>query len=92
MKYIKKFETTKNDFKIGDIVTVLDDVRNFYRKQTGEIVSYPKENGVAYVDYEITFNYNSKGPIYFMRNDIRQATAEEIEKYKLEKNINKYNL
>jgi hypothetical protein len=89
MKYLKTFETTKKYFKIGDIVTVIDDIRNFYRKQTGEIVS----DCTDYIYYDYCVNFNGvEEPILFAKYDIIPATTKEIEKYKLEKNINKYNL
>lgn len=91
MKHLKYFENKKY-FKVGDIVTIKDDVRNFYRKQTGEI-KIENLNGVygLYYDYGVIFNGN-KEILHFMKTDIIPATPEEIEKYELEKDINKYNL
>jgi len=91
MKHLKTFENDNIIYKEGSYVKCID-VSGFDNDE------YLKLNRVYYIyknpathDYvfisknnKILGGYNSKRFIY--------ATPEEIEKYKIEENINKYNL
>jgi len=107
MKHVRTFETHYNrDFEVGDIVMCEDhafDLENtilesFLYSNVGEIVeiSNPVSMFPYYVKYEnipdeIRFKFE-KGVRTFSIDEIRLATAEEIEQYKLEQYSNKYNL
>ena len=99
MKYIKKY----NKFKIGDYV-VADkfqtreyELEIFFKKCVGIVINSSKDS----VDVEfINIPSNIRNKFYdlinnnicFFTHELRLATPEEIEKYKYQKELNKYNL
>jgi len=106
MKYLKKFETVQSDIKsfnynIGDFVLL--DLESI--KQTNKIVSVlptdefvkiikfsPKTSPFIYI-IDFPTSGNGDGEFYITENNIkRKATQDDIEKYEIKKDINKYNL
>lgn len=100
MKYIKKFEN-KEIFEIGDIVfyeVEHEMFKDYFKNNPGEIVDYDfLKNADYYIihfhNLPSSLNMNNNNDVYIkMKSNIRKANQEEIKKYKLTKNINKYNL
>jgi len=98
MKYIKTFENIKK-YKIGDIIVfnyTKCGVKEEYISEIFAIDDYP------FMDKENRYEYKVKIGINAFNEDIiawiidsyiiRNATSEESEKFKLERDINKYNL
>jgi len=104
MKYIKQFDDKNTSFNIGDYV--IGDVRyitgffsieneQFFINNVGEVIN-KKFNGTIRVKYNnkfldiFTTNYVNIKDHYSLH--LRLANKNEIEKFKLEKDINKFNL
>jgi len=88
MTNVRTFEQYNDDetpyfFKPGDYVIVTDN-------------SQIKYNIVGVVDYARinirVIHSDNEAKRWYQHNQIRLATAEEIELYKLEQDLNKYNL
>ena len=105
MKYIKTFENkikpddwrlsigtptqnTEKKLKTGDYVYVIDNYRNI-DNNVGIIIRCYMIKQSSNRKYKISFIHDE---LTFYKDQLRLATPEEIEKYKLEKNANKYNL
>ena len=102
MKYIKKFENSNTEYKVGDIVRVTiksqisDSTKKFVNFNTGEIISIDNNKHNPY-PYEIDFIDNLPEQTYskfVLKKDeiLRLATTEEIEIFNTKKEANKYNL
>ena len=108
MKYIKIYEKNKNNFKIGDYVIAdkyycendkNDTVKIFLKNNIGIISDISmKSHDVNYINIPskikklIDDRTTIRNVIIFYTDDLRLATDEEIERYKLQKEIIKYNL
>lgn len=77
------------DFKEDDIVVNINTHDRFFGK-IGIITEPLKTLSGRTISFKIVFSDNSVSQFY--GNDFRLATEEEIEKYHLETNTNKYNL
>lgn len=85
MKYIKKFESNK-PFEIGDIVRTIVKEQGF-EDRIGYISAppdYHQAYSVIFLDDDTEY--------YFKFRELKTATPEEIEQYKLEIAAKKYNL
>jgi len=100
MKYIKKFESI--GFQIGDLVVLkkklfTDRLQNCLENSVGEIKDM-FNNFFVRIEYDENHAkdtlslYGSQNHLSLTVNDIRPATVEEIRKYEIEKETNKYNL
>jgi len=108
MKYLKSFENKgEQKFKVGDYV-VVKNINQYYNNYPYDLIEYMKNTvaiagyvgrhyiHVEYYNVPIKFkdyfdNYNRIDES-FPEDDVRFATPEEIEDYKLEKKANKYNI
>ena len=88
MKYIKKFESDKLKYNVGDYVLIKGDY--FYNKksQCAKIDILDKTDK----GYYLTILTTDKE--MWIREDmiIRKLSIEEVEQFKLENDVNKYNL
>lgn len=97
----------ESNFKLGDYVIADNDtfrcenieVKNFLKNNVGIIMCIAKRShDIDYINipsYIIESTINRivfRNSIVFYTEDIRLATSEEIEQYKLQKYTNKYNL
>ena len=87
MKYIKKYENISERFKVGDYVTCLRAENFFYLKKNNTYM-------VTSTDYDLITVTDGIGHTIdsLNRTRFRLATPEEIEKFTLNNDINKYNL
>ena len=86
MKHLKRFEKSVNiKFKIGDYVTIISDVFNCRVGQTGFVEKCDDDGGCHILLLNSTVTY-------YWNGELRLATAQEIEDYKIKRSINKYNL
>ena len=103
MIYIKKFENSYTQYKIGDFVRVLtknkiiDDIRDFVNSNTGKIVYIDNSLNNNSYPYEIEFpenipNRNNSKFVFTKKEISRLATPEEIEMFNIKKEMSKYNL
>lgn len=104
MKHIKIYENKKSKFKIGDFVVAYkfetheDELSIFFKKHTGLVTNINKDYSVDVEYINIPSNIENKfydltnNNICFRTCELRLATSEEIKQYKLQKDINKYNL
>jgi hypothetical protein len=74
-----------NKYRVGDYVEYIDDV--FGNKKIGKITEYLPNISVFKVEL-----INGKAGDTSQKNITRKLTSDEIEKFELEKSINKYNL
>jgi len=105
---LTKASELESEYKIGDLIIAnpnfstryTKDVIDFFSTHIGEIISNHPEIAQSiramYIE-EIPDNYGNKtnkyfNTWYFKPNEIRKATTEEVEKYKLQMTSNKYNL
>ena len=104
MKHLKTFES-EIKYKIGDpvICTESSETNNnllnyFFSKNLGTYIGLHEErDDVGKVIFEdipsdIYSYFNDSNFRYFRTGDIRKATPEEIEKFKIEKQAKKYNI
>ena len=102
MKYIKKFENSNTQYKVGDIVrvtikdTISDNTKNFVNSNPGKIISIDNIMRDPY-PYSIDFIDNIPEQTYstfVLKKDeiIRLATPEEIKFFNTKKEASKYNL
>jgi hypothetical protein len=89
MKHVRTFEALAFKlFKVGDIVKISSAVDNFKGK-IGYISSLSEEYGSC--DYNVLFP-NDPDEYWFRIGELTIPSPEELEQYKLEQNVNKYNL
>jgi hypothetical protein len=82
MKHLKIFEKY-SDFNVGDIVTTHKDIDDTFSNRTGCII----------IKYKDTYYFSDEKDSFWLKyGEFRLATPEEIYKYELEQNTNKYNL
>ena len=87
MKYIKNFENI-TEFKKGDIVKCVNNRCSLYFNKVGVMDHISVMKYITACD--VHFPDNKKALIEIQ--SLTKATPEEIEKYNLEKEMNKYNL
>lgn len=105
MKYIKKFDFILEEFKYGDYViakeksAIVEDLNEFLSTHVGILENESKldRKKIYKVSYDKIPNiikkyFNGSNFRYFESKEIRKATSEEIENYKFNQNIDKYNL
>jgi len=88
MKHVRPFEHHYDDetiyfFKPGDYI-VVSDIKDIQYNKVG-IVDYARIN-IRVIHSHV------EDKRWYQHYQIRLATPEEIEQYKLEQNVNKYNL
>jgi len=88
MKHVRTFEALAFKlFKVGDIVKISSEVKK-YKGKIGCVSSL----GVQYhYDYNVLFP-NDPDEYWFRIGELTIPSPEELEQYKLEQNVNKYNL
>jgi len=98
MKYLKSFENRKK-FNIGDYVVVKNShyegfLRRYVETTVTKIIKIDEPAYfVKYYNLPIGLKFQFfNNEDYFNEYDLRFATPDEIEKYELEKNANRYNL
>lgn len=105
MKYIKKFDFISEKFKYGDYViakeklVIDEDLNEFLSTHVGILEN--ESNVDRTIIYKVSYDkipniikgyFNGSNFRYFDSKEIRKATSEEIENYKFNQNIDKYNL
>jgi len=97
MKYIIEYEKLSSDdnykyykYKINDYVYIND----IYNLSIDESTQYAKIIGINTINFDNTQVQLPKGYTVWIRDSMikRKLTSEEIQQYKLEKSVYKYNL
>lgn len=96
MKYLKLYEEVNDDIKTGDQIVLINASQYIIKQGLGF------ENGGIYTVDQVDsaedknkyiFLIQNKGKhVWFQRKDIRLATPEDIEKWEIKNNSNKYNI
>lgn len=96
MKYLKRFEFQDREFDIGDIVKI--NTKNstfnnseFFHNKIG-IIDYVFQNVYNRCKVVLDDNPNDFKAANFNFDELDYASPEEIEQYKMEQDIKKYNL
>ena len=98
MKYLKQFEKYNKKLKVGDSVVIISEYTSKYigtKFKNGDICKIIdiQSDSLTGIESEYILIENENGVIEkYSKDRLKIATQKDIEKYKIKKDINKYNL